>query len=382
MRLVSGRPLDKVIAEKKTIAERLALLPNVIAVAEALAYAHGERVIHRDLKPANVLVGSFGETVVIDWGLAKDLGAAESADETLPATAPSAPRAEPRQEATQTAVGTVMGTPAYMPPEQARGATVDERADVYAIGAMLYHLLAGAPPYVGDSADRILGQVIAKPPEPLARRQSGVPTDLAAIVDKAMAREPGDRYPTARELAADLERFQAGQLVGAHDYSLGQLFGRWLRRNKVVAGLIAVLIVGGATLGTVALRDLVRAKQAAEAEALAQAQLNAESHSQMTLLLSAAALSDAHSQAELCLVPTGERTPVTIRGSLTVNPDGSSGGLTIDQDVGGTPELDRCVVDAYSSFRIPLPSGEKSIQQSPGQLPVTIDLGEEPNDGH
>jgi len=131
---VPGQSLDRAVASRTTLADRLGLVANVIAVADALAYAHSEHVIHRDLKPANVLVGEFGETVVIDWGSAKDLG-------EEPAASSAAPGA-----ADETASGGVVGTPAYMPPEQARGETVDARADVYAIGALLYKVLTGEAP--------------------------------------------------------------------------------------------------------------------------------------------------------------------------------------------------------------------------------------------
>src|SRR5439155_14543670 len=125
MRLVRGRSLDRVLASATTREARLALVANVLAVADAIGYAHTQQIIHRDLKPHNVMVGDFGETVVIDWGLAKDLAADE---ESLEASG----------ELGGTVVGSVLGTPSYMPPEQARGEAVDETADVYAIGAMLY----------------------------------------------------------------------------------------------------------------------------------------------------------------------------------------------------------------------------------------------------
>jgi len=214
MKLVEGRTLKELIHEARTLRDRLALLPNVIAIADAVAYAHGEGVIHRDLKPANVIVGAFGETVVVDWGLAVDTKCALPVDDT------DVPRK-------------AVGTPAYMPPEQARGEDVDARADVYAIGAVLYEVLAGAAPYADTPRDWVLGRVIEGPPDPLRRCARGVPHELAGIVAKAMARAPADRYGDARALALDLRRFQTGQLVSAHAYSPWQLAKRKLARHPV-----------------------------------------------------------------------------------------------------------------------------------------------------
>ncbi len=253
MKLVAGRPLDKVIAAAETPAARIALLPHGIAVADALAYAHARRVIHRDLKPANVLVGDYGETVVIDWGLAKDLTTAE-----VEVSDPDVNRSSD-----ETAFGSVLGTPAYMPPEQARGETVDERADVYAIGALLYHLLGGKPPFTGSSSDEVLERVLRERARPLPERAPEVPRDLAAIVAKAMARDPEDRYPTAGALADDLRRFQAGQLVGAHHYTIGALLGRWVRRHRAVIGVSAAALVVLAVLAIVGVRRVVAERDAA-----------------------------------------------------------------------------------------------------------------------
>jgi serine/threonine protein kinase len=132
-----------------------------------------------------------------------------------------------------------------MPVEQATGGVVDERADVYALGAMLYHVLSGAPPYRGASTDEILAGVIKGPPPPLATRVAGVPPDLDAIVVKAMAHDAGQRYPSARELASDLKKFQTGQLVGAHRYSTWQLVRRWIQRHRtpVAVAVIAALLL-------------------------------------------------------------------------------------------------------------------------------------------
>jgi WD40 repeat protein len=280
MKLVSGRSLADVIAEKKTLQERLALLPHVLAVAEAIAYAHTERIIHRDLKPANVLVGEFGETVVVDWGLAKDLSQTQKSEPELGGV-PS----KVSTDSTSTQRGVVMGTPAYMPPEQATGEHVDERADVYALGAILYHLLAGQKPYGQGTATEVLSRVVQGPPVALGEIQKGIPADLLAIVAKAMARSPSERYASARELAEDVRRFETGQIVGAHEYSVGERFWRFIRRHRAavaatVAALLVLLGVGTASLlGVLEARDRAERKQA-EAEL---ARLDAESARQQTL---------------------------------------------------------------------------------------------------
>ena len=239
MKLVAGRSLSEVIKDTSTLEERLALLPNIIAVADAIAYAHSELVIHRDLKPSNVMVGAYGETVVIDWGLAKDLARPDEAADLL-----AGPYRVPANDGL-TEVGVVIGTPAYMPPEQADGLPVDERADVYALGAMLYHLLSGVAPYAASSSRQALAAVLEGPPEPIEDCASGIPVDLAAIVGKAMARELKARYRTAEELAEDLKRFQNGRLVEAHHYSRAQLVRRWVsrRRGVVTASAVALLVV-------------------------------------------------------------------------------------------------------------------------------------------
>ncbi len=252
MKLVQGRTLKEVIAERATLPERLALLPHAIAVADAVGYAHSHDVIHRDLKPANVMVGDHGETVVVDWGLARD----GRRDLTEPcdgvATGGEVGRSGDR---TSTVSGRVIGTPQYMPPEQARGDLVDERGDVYALGALLYELLAGKPPYdSGDGPRAVLEAVIAGPPPPLASLVADLPRDLDAIVGKAMARDPGRRYRDAKALADDLKRFQSGQLVSAQTYGTMALVRRWVVRNR---GPVAVAAIGGLILLGVAI-GLVR----------------------------------------------------------------------------------------------------------------------------
>jgi len=213
MKMVAGRSLAEVLRGKQRLAERLSLLPNLIAVADAMAYAHAHGIVHRDLKPSNVLVGPFGETVIVDWGLAADLNASRSYSVT---------GAYDLAVSELTTAGTVMGTPEYMPPEQAQGRSVDERADVYAIGAMLYHLLSGAPPYEAATSEEVLEKLITVDPIPISQRHSGVPAELAAIVTKAMARDRSHRYPTAKELREELRRFETNQVLNPRRKSAGR----------------------------------------------------------------------------------------------------------------------------------------------------------------
>ena len=277
MKLVQGRPFDRVIADAKHLDERLALLPRLASACDAMAYAHSQRVIHRDLKPGNVLLGDFGETVVIDWGLAKDLDATDSFESQN-----RSPRAQvEKKEATTTSstltiAGAVMGTPAYMPPEQARGETVDQRADVFALGAMLYHLLAGAPPYNARTATDVLAAAALGKVVPLVDREKSAPKELVAIVERAMAPIPGDRYPHAGELADELRRFLTGQLVGAHSYTALARVGRFVRRHRAAVTVSVLAVTGFAVGGTMAVGRIVAARDEARAEAsIAQVRKNA-----------------------------------------------------------------------------------------------------------
>jgi WD40 repeat protein len=233
MPLYPGRSLRSTIEAAEDLSSRLAILPKVLAIAEAVAHAHGRGVIHRDIKPSNVLIGSLGEVVVIDWGLAKRIDA--------PDDPPASWIVEPDVEATR--IGQVQGTPAYMAPEQARGEAVDRRADVYSLGALLYHVLAGRTPYDAESTDEALVLLREGPPADIRRAVAGVPADLAAIVRKAMARAPAERYPDAAALAGDLERFLNGRLVEAHDYTPVQLAWRWAVRHRLLLASFATIVV-------------------------------------------------------------------------------------------------------------------------------------------
>ncbi|HRI66337.1 MAG TPA: serine/threonine-protein kinase [Polyangium sp.] len=273
MTFIHGRPLGDIMKDAESRDQRLALLPHLYAVADAMSYAHDRKIIHRDLKPANILVGQFGETVVIDWGLAKDLNEIEPKSTNDSDGEMSIERSEYSKRYEATIAGIIVGTPAYMPPEQALAKAVDERADVYAIGALIYRALSGVPPYEGTDGLDVAVKVLAGPPEPLGDRQKGLPQELVAIVEKAMSREVEQRYRTAKELAEDLRRFQTGQIVAAYQYSRKDLVKRFVRRNRrslAVAGLVMTLLV---TMGTVSVRRIVLERnraQASEAEAQRQ----------------------------------------------------------------------------------------------------------------
>lgn len=245
MRLVPGETLTAAIDRRSTLPARLELLPHVIAVSEALAYAHSRGVIHRDLKPQNILIGEFGETVVIDWGLAKTTGVDDRGAGDDPRTLPAL-----------THVGTVVGTPCFMAPEQARGDELDERADVFALGALLYNLLAGAPPYWDRSHDstELIDAVLAGAPTPIVELAPSTPADLRAIVERAMARDPAQRYADARELAAELSRFQAGQLLLSREYRIRDLLARWVRKHRALVAIGTAAIAALAIVATFAIR--------------------------------------------------------------------------------------------------------------------------------
>ena len=246
MKKVDGQPLDDLIDERATLADRIRLLPTVISVCEALGYAHDRGVVHRDLKPSNILVGEHGETVVIDWGLAKQIGVGDDEEESDEEEL-SIPPVLTQDDGLRTVVGSVFGTPLYMAPEQAHAEPVDRRADVYALGSILYHTLSGKAPYTDGSKNLrksgILEALKDGPPTALEEVCNDLPPDLLSIVEKAMARDKADRYSSAAELAADLRNFEAGKLVAVHRYSTRQLVWRWLKRHRAVVTTAAIAVV-------------------------------------------------------------------------------------------------------------------------------------------
>jgi formylglycine-generating enzyme required for sulfatase activity len=277
MRLVGGRDLGAIYDLARSGKEGWSttrVLGVLLKVCEALAYAHSKGVIHRDLKPANVMVGKFGEVYVMDWGLAKVVGRADARDlrvrplapaddSTLQSVRSEEPAADPTTPL-ETMDGTVLGTPAYMSPEQASGdvAAMDARSDVYALGAMLYHLLAGQAPYQEEgetlSAHRLWQKIARMPPRPLATLAPSTPRDLVAIVERAMARAMAERYPSVTAFAEDLRAYVEGRVVGAYETGSWAELRKWVGRNQGLAASLAaavlILVVGVASTTTFAFR--------------------------------------------------------------------------------------------------------------------------------
>ncbi len=217
MKLVKGRTLAELLKERAGPGDNLPRLLKVFEqVCQTLAYAHARRVIHRDLKPANVMVGAFGEVQVMDWGLAKVLGASAADDTTDPGgeTASIVNTGRSGDPSDHTVAGSVMGTYAYMAPEQARGELelVDERSDVFGLGGILCETLTGRPPYVGRTLEEVRSLALRGDLAPTLERlnRSGAEPALVALARKCLAPEPGDRPRDAGAVAAEVSSYLAG----------------------------------------------------------------------------------------------------------------------------------------------------------------------------
>jgi serine/threonine protein kinase len=297
MKMVRGRSLGQILEElrehpdtaKKTWS--LGRLLNVfVNVCHALAYAHSRGVIHRDLKPANIMVGDFGEVYVMDWGLAKVLGAEDTKDQPAAET-PHSPAATPATTVDDSGSGThsgssrvvtsrevdteltrdgaIMGTPSYMSPEQAQARRLDGRSDIYSLGAILYELLTLQSPISKEGGHLAVLMRVAlgeiQPPQqraPDRTRQGRIPKELAAVAMKALALKPDDRYTTVQSLRRDIERFQEGRSVSAKSDSFREIAWKLVKRNKgasLATGIgllvsLAVLVVSFQLINAARLR--------------------------------------------------------------------------------------------------------------------------------
>lgn len=195
----------------------------VRAIAEAIHYAHQQGILHRDLKPSNVLIDAIDQPRVSDFGLARDLA----------------------DDSELTVTGQAIGSPNFMPPEQAEGrpADISPRSDVYGLGAMLYYLLTGRPPFAADSAVATLRQVVQNDPVPPRLLNPSLPRDLETICLRCLEKEPSRRYASGQEVADELSRFQRSEPIVARPITFAERAWRWCRRRPAVAGLLITLAV-------------------------------------------------------------------------------------------------------------------------------------------
>jgi serine/threonine-protein kinase len=251
------------------------LLGRFVAVCNAVAYAHSRGVIHRDIKPANVMLGAFGETLVVDWGLAKQVGAASS---SLSSSEPAGNRPGCRHAGPDaTEHGAIVGTPAYLAPEQALGPQdqVGAHSDVYSLGATLYHLLTGRVPFTATTLEGLLEKVVCGDcPQP-RQVNPAVPAALEAVCRKAMAVTPAQRFESARALSEEVERWLADEPVTAYREPLPVRLRRWGRRHRTAVTSAILLLAAGVVGLALGLWAVQHQKARTEQERdLAEANLN------------------------------------------------------------------------------------------------------------
>jgi WD40 repeat protein/serine/threonine protein kinase len=262
MRMVKGRNLEEIFRLARAREDGWTLpraVSVILKVCEAMGYAHSKGVVHRDLKPSNVMVGKFGETYVMDWGLAKVIGRPDPHDLRIKKDTSSISllhvRTDRHEDAARTPHsplmtmdGTIVGTPSYMSPEQAEGRLdeVGPRSDVYSGGALLYTLLSGSTPYLESARMtpyEVLHRLLAGPPVPILDLEPAAPAELVAICEKAMARDAAARYAGMMDLAEDLRAWLEGRVVRAFEQGAWAEFRKWVTRNRPTAAALAAAIL-------------------------------------------------------------------------------------------------------------------------------------------
>jgi hypothetical protein len=244
MKCVEGATLRDALNDCADLDARLRLLSSFEMICSAMAYAHERGVVHRDLKPGNIVVGTFGQTYVVDWGLAKLVSSVDAEDSvgSSPVGSPDLTRA-----------GAVMGSPRYMSPEQAMGQLdrLGPASDVFSLGAILFELVAGRAAFPGGDAVSVVGAVARCEHDALVDLAPEAPPGLVAVVERCMRPAVHERYADAGAVLADLVAFRQGRLVGAYSYTARELVGHLLRRawrQVLVAAMVSTALVAAASL--------------------------------------------------------------------------------------------------------------------------------------
>lgn len=333
MQFIRGRTLQQIVAEHIDVPESASpvssptrakrvwydqqtlrqLLNHFVDVCQTIDYAHSREVVHRDLKPSNIMLGAYGQTLVVDWGLAKRFDATEFGDEdkdpgTLRAPDPldefqtlSSPNDSSVDETRQ---GTTMGTPRYMSPEQAAGKTgrIGPAADIYCLGATLYFILTGQAPHVGEAdLESTFSRIVRGEFDPPQKVRAEVPKPLQAIVMKAMANHPDERYQSAGDFAEDVGRYLGDQPISIFRDPLSERVLRWMRNHRAATSALAVgvmLLVIGTISGVLVWEEMKRRDleaQRLESDALAKIRLQEETQRLEAIATAEAALGRADS---------------------------------------------------------------------------------------
>jgi serine/threonine protein kinase len=243
MKFVEGERLDALAKRIGAVHERLRIFQRI---CEAVAFAHARGILHRDLKPENVMVGPFGEVLVMDWGVAKILREDAAPREVHASIGVETSRKAPTvTKPLKTEHGTILGTPGYMAPEQARGEveSIDEHADIYSLGAILKFLVASKKFDAPQGSD--MGGIGTKT---ASTTTASAPKAIAAIAQKAMAEEPANRYASVSDLAQDVARYLNGAPVSAYPENVFQKAARWATRYRVAIGLVLAYLIVRALL--------------------------------------------------------------------------------------------------------------------------------------
>lgn len=284
MRHVKGETLEELLQKcqldspETSANERLKLLDNLIAACDAIAYAHSKGVIHRDLKPGNIIIGKFGETIILDWGLAQ---AIDDGNNTYFFQNIQSHQIDTYSDVTS---HTGMGTPRYMSPEQLKGHAT-KASDVYSLGVILFRIITGDLPYKG-SLQQIQEQLLSEKPSPSPNHYIGtISPELGAICEKAMAKNSHDRFADAGQLAGQLKAYRDGRMVNIYSYSKQELLRRFFAKNKFMIFMIAVVfvsIVAGGIFSVHYAMEMDRARAKAEEALVSVTSLGEKAQEQAT----------------------------------------------------------------------------------------------------